>query len=179
MAGCAYCGSTILFGGVRSGSQRFCDRKCAQKAAITEAVKRLPGDAIEQAITEIRRGNCPKCGGLGPIDARRYFEVWSALFMTRWSSKTQVSCHSCATRRSLGAIAYCLLLGWWGFPWGLVMTPAQITRNLKAMRERSTDSQPSRTLRNYAMTQLGVRIASAQAAGASGAIVAPAINPGR
>jgi hypothetical protein len=127
MAGCAYCGSTILFGGMRSGSQRFCDRKCAQKAAIAEAVKRLPGDAIEQAITEIRRGNCPKCGGLGPLD---------------------------------------------------VMTPAQITRNLKAMRERSTDSQPSRTLRNYAITQLGARIASAQAAGASGSIAAPAINPG-
>ncbi|HEV2269191.1 MAG TPA: hypothetical protein VGR92_07020 [Steroidobacteraceae bacterium] len=179
MASCGFCGSTILFGGLRAGNQRFCDRKCAQKAAVAEAVRRLPGDAIEQAIAQIRRSNCPKCGGLGPLDARQYYKVWSALFMTRWSSATQVSCNSCATRRSLGAIAYCLLLGWWGFPWGLVMTPAQISRNIRAMRERSTDSQPSRALRNFAMTQLGARMASNAAADGSGAIGAPAIHPGR
>lgn len=179
MASCGYCGSTILFGGVRSGDQRFCDRKCAQKAAVTEAVKHLPPHAIEEAIAQIRRSNCPKCGGMGPLDARRYYQVWSALFMTRWSSTTQVSCHSCATRRSLGAIAYCLLLGWWGFPWGIVMTPTQISRNLRAMRERSTDAQPSLTLRNFAMIQLGTRMASMPMPDGSSATVAPAIHPGR
>lgn len=179
MASCGFCGSTILFGGVRAGQQRFCDRKCAQKAAVAEAVRRLPGDVIEQAIAQIRRSNCPKCGSPGPLDARRYYKVWSALFMTRWSSTTQVSCHSCATRRSLGAIAYCLFLGWWGFPWGIFMTPAQIGRNLRAMRERSTDSQPSRTLRNFAMTQLGARMVGSAPAAGQGATVAPAIHPGR
>lgn len=180
MARCGYCGATILIGGVRLANQRFCDRKCAQQGAATEAARRLPGDAVQQAIMGLRRSNCPKCGSPGPLDARRYYRVWSLLFLTRWSSTTQISCQSCATRRSLGDIAFCFLLGWWGIPWGLLLTPVQITRNIRAMRERSTDSEPSRTLRNFAMVQLGARMATnLPTADTSRAIAAAAIKPGR
>lgn len=59
------------------------------------------------------------------------------------------------------------------------MTPVQISRNLRTMRERSTDSQPSRTLRNFAMIQLGTRMASVPATDGTRATIAPAIHPER
>jgi hypothetical protein len=36
-----------------------------------------------------------------------------------------------------------LFLGWWGFPWGLIMTPIQIGRNLYGMASPPDPSRPS------------------------------------
>jgi hypothetical protein len=162
MATCGYCKSTILFGGTRLGTQRFCDKKCAQKGAALEAARHLPNEVVERTMMAITQAPCPKCGSLGSIDVRTTYQVWSALYVTRWSSKTQICCRSCATRSSLGAIAFCLLLGWWGLPWGIVMTPTQLVRNLRAMRQGSTDSQSSPALRNFVMARLGAQMAASQ-----------------
>ena len=129
---CAYCGSTILIGGVKAGEQRFCNNNCLQNGRILAATRDIPQDVIDRQVEEVWRGNCPKCRGLGPIDVHKIHEVWSALVLTRWSTKVQVSCRSCAVKRQLGATVSSLLLGWWGFPWGLILTPVQITRNSSA-----------------------------------------------
>src|SRR5262252_4770125 len=133
MGKCGNCGSTIIMGGVRAGDQSFCNNNCAQNAYVLSVTKSLPTDLVERQIEEIWRGNCPKCRGPGPIDVHKIHEVWSALFLTRWSTKGQVSCRSCAVKRQLGGIAFSFFFGWWGFPWGLILTPVQIIRNIVAM----------------------------------------------
>ncbi len=55
------------------------------------------------------------------------------MVLTSWSSKPKLSCKSCATKRQLGAMAFSSVAGWWGLPWGLVMTPVQIIRNIVEM----------------------------------------------
>ena len=131
MAKCGYCGSTIVIGGVRAGNQRFCNNKFAQNAYILSVTKNVPNDVLERKVEEIWRGNCPKCRALGPVMSHQTFMmVWSALVLTRWTTKAQVSCHSCAAKGNSAAIAFSFFFGWWGFPWGLVLTPVQITRNI-------------------------------------------------
>jgi hypothetical protein len=49
---------------------------------------------VDRQVEEIFRGNCPKCRGLGPIDVHKVHQVWSALVLTRWTTKSQVSCRS-------------------------------------------------------------------------------------
>lgn len=162
MTKCGYCGSTIIMGGVRSGDQRFCNNTCYQNARVLSMTKNVPNDVLERKIEEVWRGNCPKCRGLGPIDVHKTYNVWSALVLTRWTTKSQMSCHSCAVKGQIGAATFSFVFGWWGFPWGLVLTPVQITRNVVGMMRGPDPSRPSDALRRAVLVNL-VTSAGAQA----------------
>jgi hypothetical protein len=108
-------------------------------------------------VEEIFRGNCPKCRGLGPIDVHKVHQVWSALVLTRWTTTPQVSCRSCATKSQLGGVLFSSVLGWWGFPWGLILTPVQITRNIAGMCKGPDSSKPSDNLRKLVLVNIGMQ----------------------
>lgn len=175
MARCGYCGTSILFGGVRDGNNRFCNSKCHQSAYVLSVAQQAPADVLERETEEVFRGNCPKCRGLGPIDVHKVHRVWSALILTNWSSSQQVSCRSCAVKSQLGAVLFCLGLGWWGFPWGLILTPVQIARNIGGMCTRTDSSRPSPELRKLVQVMLGLKMiqASRQNAGSAPPLVPP------
>src|SRR2546427_12406509 len=121
MTKCGYCGSRIFMGGVRSGDQRFCNKKCHQNAYVLSVTKNVPTEVIERKVEELWRGNCPKCRALGPVDVHKIYEVYSLLYVTRWTTRSQLSCRSCGTKRQLRGIMFSFFCGWWGFPWGLIL----------------------------------------------------------
>src|SRR5689334_2718133 len=106
MANCGYCNATIIMGGVREGNERFCNDNCRQNAAVLSVTRNVPEDVLNRQIEEVWGGACPKCNGQGPVDVHKIHEVWSALVLTHWSTKSQVSCRSCATKRQLGGLAF-------------------------------------------------------------------------
>jgi hypothetical protein len=167
MSKCAYCNSTIIMGGVRAGEQRFCNNRCHQSAYILSVTKNVPPEVLERKVEEAWRGNCPKCGGLGPIDVHKVHEVWSALLLTRWTTKAQVSCRSCGVKRQLGGVAFSFFFGWWGFPWGLILTPVQITRNVVGMSRGPDSSRASDALRKLVLVNLGAQMIASQKAAAN------------
>ncbi|HEY2290174.1 MAG TPA: hypothetical protein VGM86_05665, partial [Thermoanaerobaculia bacterium] len=95
MAKCGYCDSTIIVGGVKQGDQRFCNQSCAQRAMLVEASRRLDPSEVATQVSRVHLGNCPKCGGPGPIDVSTAYKIWSALVVTQWSSSPEISCRSC------------------------------------------------------------------------------------
>jgi DNA-directed RNA polymerase subunit RPC12/RpoP len=133
MAKCDYCGSTILFGGKRQGDLRFCNATCSGKGALLAIARQVPESIVNETVRQVHQGLCPKCGGTGPVDVHVHHQIWSALFFTSWKSQPQISCRSCGVKSQMGDAAFSLLLGWWGFPWGLVFTPVQIGRNVFGM----------------------------------------------
>jgi hypothetical protein len=130
MAECTQCGKTILLGGIKETDKRFCSATCHQTFRVQESLAAYPTEAVEAAIHHIHEGVCPQCQGPGPIDAHTAHRVWSAVFLTRWSSQAILSCKKCGTKRQFQALFFSLGLGWWGFPHGLIRTPIQITKNL-------------------------------------------------
>jgi hypothetical protein len=130
MPNCDACGNTILFGGMKQDGMTYCNNACAQKGAMIHGGVKVPVDFVEQQAALIHQGNCPKCGGSGPVDVHKSHTVYSFLVMTRWASSPALCCRSCGRKKQLGAAATSLLLGWWGFPWGFIMTPVQIVRNI-------------------------------------------------
>jgi len=164
MGKCGYCGSTIIVGGVRAGGQQYCNNKCHQSACVLSVTNNIPRDQLDRQVEEVWRGNCPKCSGLGPIDVHKVHEVWSVVLLTRWTTKAQLSCHSCATKRQLGGAAFSFCFGWWGFPWGLILTPVQITRNIVGMYRGPDHSRPSESLRKMILVNLGTQIIARQKA---------------
>ena len=163
MAKCDYCGSTILFGGKRDANGRFCNQKCQQGGALLALARQVPDAEVQQRMWSIHQGVCPKCKGTGPVDVHLSYKVWSALVITRWSSQAQVSCRSCAMKSQAAAAAFSLALGWWGFPWGLVITPIQIGRNIHGMM-RSESTTPSPQLEKTVRMSMVAKAAPAMAA---------------
>jgi hypothetical protein len=142
-------------GGLSSGTQRFCNKKCLGNAYVISAAQKVSPDVIDRQVEEIFRGNCPKCRGLGPIDVHKIHRVWSALVLTRWTTTSQVSCRSCAAKSQLGGVLFSAVLGWWGFPWGLILTPVQITRYVAGMCAGPDSSKPSDALRKLVLVKIG------------------------
>jgi hypothetical protein len=86
--------------------------------------------------------------------------------------------HLGATKRQLGALAFSLFCGWWGFPWGLILTPVQVTRNIAGMCGGPDSSRPSADLRKIVQINLGQQmLASGQRFGRQNPPPIPGQNP--
>ena len=154
MATCAYCGETILFGGVKTGELHFCNQGCQSKGGMLAAAVSVPEDAVENLARQIHSGSCPRCQGPGPVDVHRAHWVWSVLVLTRWGSRQQVSCRRCAVKTQAGQFAFSTVFGWWGLPWGLIMTPIQLCRTASEIFSPPKPAWPSPKLYEIARTYL-------------------------
>ena len=159
LAQCKSCGSRILFGGYRVGSRVYCRPECIASDAQREAVRTIDGNLVMRQALEIRRGPCPECRGPGPVDLHTSYRVWSALLFTQWTSHPVISCHGCGVKAKLLGVAFSGLLGWWGFPWGLLVTPFQIARNVVGLLKRSGEG-PSPDLLEIIREELGAQVAT-------------------
>ena len=146
MAKCGSCGKTIVFGGVRDQEDRYCNAKCAEQGQIQRVTAAIPPEMLQQYISEIHRGNCPKCGGPGPIDVHTSHTVWSMLVMTFTKTHQQVSCRRCGVKAKVSAAVSSGVFGWWALPWGFFFTPVQIMRNVKGILVNADPSWPSQQL---------------------------------
>ena len=154
MATCGSCGTTVLFGGATIGQTRYCNAKCAQRGQILTYSQQIAPDVVRDSVSRVHRGACPRCNGPGPVDVHASYRVWSALILTKWQSFQHVACRSCGMKAQLGDTLFSLALGWWGFPWGLVMTPVQVARNIGAMLKNPSESGPSPRLENAVRVSL-------------------------
>ncbi|OGV45902.1 MAG: hypothetical protein A2X46_06920 [Lentisphaerae bacterium GWF2_57_35] len=48
----------------------------------------------------------------------------------------------------------CLFFGWWGFPWGLIMTPIQLGRNVFGLFTSPDPTRPSAALTSIVRANL-------------------------
>lgn len=145
MAKCSFCNKWII-GGVRDGEHRYCDNTCLSNGRLHDLALQIPDDAVTGEVLRIHQGNCPCCGRRGPVDVHESHYVWSALLMTSWKSTKRVSCASCGKKENLKGFFISLFAGWWGFPWGLVMTPVMIIRNLWTLFSHQDALRPSTEL---------------------------------
>jgi hypothetical protein len=155
---CDSCGTLILFGPVKQGDLRFCNQTC-QSRFPSSLVNELSPELVANEVAAIHQGNCPKCGGPGPVDVSTSHRVWSIVVLTRWSSQPAVSCAQCSRRAKLGNTLFCLLFGWWGFPFGLLLTPIQIIRNLSGLFQSFDAEKPSTELIKLVSLHLGHQVA--------------------
>ena len=164
MASCAYCGSTLLWVKKRVGDLQFCNDECVQKGQLVLRARQIPETQALEFAMRLHNGNCPSCQGPGPVDVHFSHIVWSALVVTSWKSTPKVSCRSCGLKAQSLALGSSLLLGWWGFPWGILVTPIQVVRNIASMARFSATSGPSPKLVHMARLQLAATASPLQSA---------------
>jgi hypothetical protein len=142
---CSYCSNTIVFGGIRDTSGLYCNDRCHKSHSLLFRAEKLSYKVVTRKILEIHRGKCPKCGGPGPVDVHEAFHVWSVIIATHWNNAPMVCCRSCARRFQIGALLLCVVAGWWGL-WGIIMTPVQIYKNIRALFGGPDPKRPSLAL---------------------------------
>lgn len=159
MAQCSNCGSTILFGGKKAGEYRFCSKKCLSVGQYMLIADQIPEEVVSEAVRNTHNGSCPKCRrDNGLVDVHTSYKVWSALYMTSWVNTPQVSCKSCGIKSQLSGVLYSLILGWWGIPFGIIMTPVQIGKNIMAIFKSADADEPSEKLHKIIRINMGRHI---------------------
>ena len=93
---------------------------------------------------------CPICDRTTqPLNGTIAYTVKSFIAYTQMRKKVFIACPDCLTKKNNQAIVISALLGWWGFPWGLIKTPQYIYYNVKAKKENK-GKHPNNTLLAFA-----------------------------
>jgi hypothetical protein len=142
------------------------DARQAMREILTErgcaiphlAMVDISDDVVLTQAMAIWRGACPHCRKSGSaVDMRTEHWVWSAIFLTRFGRRTALSCRDCGKRRNLQALGKCILLGWWGVPFGLLITPYKIFANVGEMLRKDRE-EPSDALRDVVRARLAATV---------------------
>lgn len=81
----------------------------------------------------IRSLDCPICYKKNePLNAVRSAEVISFILVTQSLKKVHIGCKDCLDKTINKSLGKTILLGWWGFPWGIIRTIEAISINLKS-----------------------------------------------
>lgn len=80
------------------------------------------------------------------MDLHTSHEVWSIVFVTSWKSLPRIRCRSCGVKRQVAGLFFSLLAGWWGVPWGFLVTPVQGFRNVASLARPPDPMRPSDAL---------------------------------
>jgi hypothetical protein len=175
MARCSYCNSLLLFGGTKVGDATFCNAKCQRAAVYMGVARQIPDQDVVDMIHRLDAQGCPKCHGAGPLEVHTSYTIWSAVVLTSWNSKPAISCRSCGINEQAMSAGIAMFVGWWGFPWGLIMTPVQITRNIIGML--SVPPHPSPQLKKIVSLMLAEQIVNLQNRRTAAASVPPPFTP--
>jgi len=158
MPSCTNCNRLLVpMEGIQLGEELFCGARCMSSGSVILRANSLPSDVIQGMVQQAHSGPCPVCRlQRGAVDVHYAHKIASFFIFSTWSSAPQISCTHCAIKRQSLALVYCILVGWWGFPWGILGTPVQVVRNIISMvKSGKKPIQPSAQLERF------VRIAAA------------------
>ena len=90
-----------------------------------------------EAYSELLRDlPCPICRSkTKKLNGTISYTVKSFVLFTNYRIEPTVACVDCLDKKNNDAILVTALLGWWGFPGGLLKTPLYIYKNIKAKKE--------------------------------------------
>lgn len=159
MASCANCGTTILFGGVYDGTDRYCSDRCrvAAPSDLLRTIRSVPDEVVYNRAEELMRGPCDSCNTEGRVcNLYRFHWVWSFAVITRFGSKGMIVCSSCRRKQASIDFLGSFLLGWWAFPFGPIVTIDRLIRNGAkiVLPQRRT---PTYDLLQHARSDVGYR----------------------
>lgn len=98
----------------------------------------IPSDVVAERVKAVHQGPCPVCARITTegIDVHTSHSVFSALVVTQWKSTPRLSCAPCGKKAKMTAALSSFFLGWWGIPWGIILTPVQVGRNVVGLASK-------------------------------------------
>lgn len=98
---------------------------------------------------------CPYCRNPNKkINATVTHTVQSFLIVTTSKKAIKIGCADCLEKQNNDAILSSAILGWWGFPWGIIKTPIYIWRNFQEKKQNYLDT-PNNTFLSFTLSRVG------------------------
>lgn len=157
MTNCAQCDGSILWGGVQAYGHTFCGKVCAERGRARFDIP-VPQDDVIALAAAIRDTACPTCSRNRPVDLRVAPYAVSLLVVTMWGRRATLACRSCGLRQQLLWLVVTFLMGWWGIPIGVIVTPVQLVRGITGIVRDPAESGPSPLLLQHCRVQLAEQI---------------------
>lgn len=119
----------------------------------------LTEERLQAYCDAVRSVACPACGSrTRPLNATIVSTTMSFIFFSQRTERAFVACPDCLDKKNNGALAKTAVLGWWGFPWGILYSIGSIRKNVK-MRKAHHLGSANDVLRAYVSQRMG-RIAA-------------------
>ena len=98
---------------------------------------------------------CPICRSSAQrLNAALTSKVISFLVMTTWKKQFAIACPTCLDKLNRDASISTALLGWWGFPWGIIRTIQALIANGK-MEKTNHAPYPNDLLKVFVVGNVG------------------------
>ena len=98
---------------------------------------------------------CPICHlSAQRLNATLSRKVMSFLIMTTWKTQFAIACRVCLDKLNRDASTTSALLGWWGFPWGIIRTIQALSDNGK-MAKTNQMQYPNDLLKAFVANNVG------------------------
>jgi len=110
---------------------------------IDAQVKELTSVELQELIEKVKGLSCPSFGcDNQALNGGVFRKVRSYLVLTQYKKNNIIACASCLEKERKRQLIKNTLLGWWGFPWGLIRTPMAIINHFidNTKKERISES---------------------------------------
>lgn len=98
---------------------------------------------------------CPICHSSSQrLNAALTSKVISFLVITTWKKQFAIACPTCLDKLNRDASISTALLGWWGFPWGIIRTIQALIANGK-MEKTNHVPHPNDLLKAFVVSNVG------------------------
>ncbi len=132
----------------------------ASKRGLTERILEMRRAANGQVTIEelnkycdmLQGLACPICGAVqARLNATMTHNVVSAIVITQYSKTIKLACPDCLDKQLNMSLLKTSLIGWWGFPWGIVRTIQAISENVRNKGKHRQDA-PTVFLQGYVLS---------------------------
>lgn len=125
---------------------------------IIEGLERQLKKATPQELLEysaiIQKLPCPGCGMTSHLNGGITKATMSFILFTKTSVNMHICCGTCLKKARANANTKTILLGWWGFPWGIIKSIQALTYNSK-ISGAINNTEPSPVLLQFINENIG------------------------
>jgi hypothetical protein len=122
---------------------------------IDVQIQEIDNEKLSEYIGLLRELPCPVCKSSSEkLNATMTASVISFLILTNYEKELKIACPNCLDSANTKAIIKSALLGWWGFPWGIIRTTQALLFNDK-MKKQNRLSEPNDLLRGFVLERIG------------------------
>lgn len=123
--------------------------------AIAAQLRVVSEEEVLAYCAVLRAQPCPLCHATAqPLNATRTSKVLSFIVLTTWKKQFAIACPTCLDKLNREGSATSALLGWWGFPWGVIRTIQALQANSK-MTKTNHLPYPNDLLKHFVVHNVG------------------------
>lgn len=155
MAKCDSCRALIAWGGIKEEGYRYCSERCMEQGRLDRVTRAVPRDLLDRYLRAVYEGDCPQCGGPGPLDVYGATRGWIDMRIVLGERLPPISCRSCGAKTELRAVLKSAALSWW-LPFELILMPLSISQSILRMAMKRRQSGPSPQLERRVKVELAI-----------------------